>query len=127
MSAPIWMKYGVAALLLVGAATLILWPFMDQPSRRGVLTAGLIALPVQVLAFATLIRYRGRMNGFMAAWAGGMAARALVVVIAAVVVVRSQMPGAIALLLSLAGFLFALLLLEAFFFRADVRAKAGNR
>jgi hypothetical protein len=111
------MKYGVAAVLLVAAVTLVLWPFLDQPSRRGVLTAGLIALPVQLFAFATLVRYRGRANGFMAAWAGGMAVRALVVVITAVAVIRTQAAGAIALLLSLAGFFFALLMLEAPFFR----------
>jgi hypothetical protein len=111
------MKYGVAAVLLVAAVTLVLWPFLDQPSRRGVLTAGLIALPVQVLAFTTLVRHRGRTNGFMAAWAGGMAVRALVVVITAAAVMQTQAAGAVALLLSLAGFFFALLLLEAAFFR----------
>jgi len=119
-------KYGVAALLMIGVVTLALWPFLDQPSRRGVLTAGLIAVPVQVLAFATLVRYRGRTSGFMAAWAGGMAVRALVVLVTAVAVVQMQTPGAIALLLALAGFFFGLLLLEAYYFRADVRAKAGR-
>ena len=117
MSAPIPVKYGVAALLLIGAVTLLLWPFLDQPSRRGVVTAGLIALPVQVLAFTVLLRRHGRSTGFMAAWAGGMALRALVVVVTAVVVVQAQAAGAVALLLALAGFLFALLLLEAAFFR----------
>jgi hypothetical protein len=119
-------RYGIAALVLVGAVTLTLWPFLDQPSRRGVLTAGLIAVPVQVLAFATLLRSRGRAHGFMAAWAGGMVVRALVVVGTAVVVVQAQTAGAIALLLALAGFFFGLLLLEAYFFRADVRAKEGR-
>ena len=111
------MKYAVAALVLVAAITAVLWPFLDQASRRGVLAAGLIALPAQVVAFATLVRRHGQANGFMAAWAGGMALRAIVVVITAVVVVQTQPAGAVALLLSLAGFFFALLMLEAAFFR----------
>ena len=119
-------KYGASALIVVGAITLLLWPFIDQPSRRGVLTAALIALPSQVLAFAGLIKYRARPNGFMAAWAGGMAFRALVVVITAFVVVQTRAAAAVALLLSLAGFLFALLLLEAAFFRRAVSGGAAR-
>jgi hypothetical protein len=121
VSAPISVKYGVAALLSIAVVTAVLWPFLDQPSRRGVLAAGLIALPVQVLAFTTLVRRHGQANGFMAAWAGGMALRAIVVVITAVVVVQTRAAGAVALLLSLAGFFFALLMLEAAFFRKGVR------
>jgi hypothetical protein len=120
VSAPISVKYAVAALVLIAAVTAVLWPFLDQPSRRGVLAAGLIALPVQVLAFTILVGRHGRANGFMAAWAGGMALRAIVVVITAVVVVQTQTAGAVALLLSLAGFFFALLMLEAAFFRKGV-------
>ena len=114
------MKYAASALLLVGAITLLLWPFLDQPSRRGVLSAGLIALPVQVLAFTVLLRRHGQTTGFMAAWAGGVALRAAVVVIPAVAVVPMQAAGAAALLLSLAGFFFALLVLEAAFFKKGV-------
>jgi hypothetical protein len=117
MSMPIPVRYAVAALVLTAAVTAVLWPFLDQPSRRGVLAAGLIALPVQVLAFTLLVRRHGQSSGFMAAWAGGMALRAVVVVITAVVVVQTQAAGAVALLLALAGFFFALLMLEAAFFR----------
>jgi hypothetical protein len=120
VSAPISVKYAVAALLLLAAVTAVLWPFLDQPSRRGVLAAGLIAWPVQVLAFTLLVRRHGQAQGFLAAWAGGMALRAVVVVISAVVVVQTQAAGAVALLLSLAGFFFALLMLEAAFFRKGV-------
>ena len=114
------LKYGTAGVLLVGAITLALWPFLGDTSRTGVLTAGLIALPVQLVAFAVLVRYRGRTSGFMAAWAGGMALRAAAVVTTAVVVVRSGTPSAIALLLALAGFFFALLLLEPIYFKAEM-------
>ena len=85
----------------------------------GVLVAAAIALPVQVLAFAVLVHYRGRVNGFMAAWAGGMAIRTVAVVVVAFFVVRSGADGAVPMLLALAGFFFALLLLEPLYFRAD--------
>ena len=44
----------------------------------------MLALPIQVAAFAVLIRYRGELNGFMAAWVGGMLVRMLVVAVVAV-------------------------------------------
>lgn len=105
------LKYGVSALLLIGVLVLALWPFLDQPQRRGVLTAGSIALPVQVAAFSVLVRYREG-NRFLAAWAGGMVLRVLVVVLTAVVVIQTATPSGTATLLALAGFFFALLLLE---------------
>lgn len=114
------MKYAASAMVLVAAVTLLLWPFLDQPSRRGVLSAGLIALPVQVIAFTLLLRRFGQTTGFMAAWAGGVALRAVVVVGTAVVVVMTGTAGATALLLSLAGFFFALLMLEAVFLKKGV-------
>jgi hypothetical protein len=55
----------------------------------------------------------------MAAWAGGMAVRALAVAAVAFVVIRSGAEGAVPMLLALAGFFFALLLLEPVYFRAE--------
>jgi hypothetical protein len=103
----------------VALLTLALWPFLEPAGRRGVLVAAAIALPVQVLAFSVLVHYRGRVNGFMAAWAGGMAMRALAVAAVAFVVIRSGVDGAVPMLLALAGFFFALLLLEPVYFKAS--------
>ena len=105
------LKYGASALLLIAVLTLVLWPFLDQPQRRGVLLAGLIALPVQLAAFSVLVRNREG-NRFLAAWAGGMVLRVLIVVLAAVAAVQTAAPSGTAMLLALAGFFFALLLLE---------------
>ena len=112
-------RYGTASVLLVALVTLGLWPFLGDAARAGVLAAGFVALPVQVVAFALLVRYRGRTEGFMAAWAGGMALRVLAVVMAAIVVIRTGTPSAVSLLLALAGFFFALLLIEPVYFRAE--------
>ena len=111
------MKYAGAGLALVALMTAGLWPFLEQPSRRGVLTAGMIAVPVQVAAFAVLHRYRDAGNRFLMAWAGGMVLRVLSVTLVAVVVVQTGMSGGVALLLALAGFLFVLLLLEPIYLR----------
>ena len=115
MSAPV--RYAAAAVLFVGVVTLGLWPFLGETARNGVLVAGLIALPIQVLAFSLLVRYRGRTKGFLAAWAGGMALRAAVVVVVAVFVIRSQSASAVPMLLALPGFFFGLLLLEPLYFK----------
>jgi hypothetical protein len=97
--------------------TLVLWPFLDPDARRGVVVAAAIALPVQIGAFALLVRYRGNMNGFLAVWAGGTLVRMAVVGIAAVIAIRSGAAGAVPMLLGLAGFFFGLLLLEPIYFR----------
>ena len=99
--------------------TLALWPWLDADARRGVVLAGLIALPVQITAFWLLLRYRDRLNGFLAVWAGGTLVRMAVVAVVATVVIRARMDGAVTMLLALAGFFFGLLLLEPVFFRRE--------
>ncbi len=119
------LRYAGAAVVLVGVILLLLWPFLGSAARSGVLAAGLIALPIQITAFSVLVRFRGRTEGFMAAWAGGMALRAVAVVVAAVVVVRSGTESAVPLLLALPGFFFALLLIEPLYFKADMKRAAS--
>jgi hypothetical protein len=113
------LRYAASSVALVGLLTLGLWPFLDGAGRAGVLAAGSVAVPVQILAFAVLVRYRGKVKGFMAAWAGGMALRAIALLTVAVLVIRSGTSSAIPMLLSLAGFFFALLLLEPIYFKVE--------
>lgn len=113
------MRYGAAAVALIALLTLALVPFLEPAGRRGVLVAAGVAVPIQIVAFALLVRSRGQVKGFMAAWAGGMALRALTLLVVAVLVIRSGTESAVPLLLALAGFFFALLLLEPFYFKAD--------
>ena len=117
MSAPL--RYAATALLGCAAVTLVLWPFLDPEARRGIVIAAAIALPVQIVAFTLLIRYRTHMNGFLAIWAGGTLIRMAVVGIVAVVAIRSGSAGAVPMLLALAGFFFGLLLLEPMYFRPE--------
>lgn len=111
---------GVAIAAIVGAA----WPFLDPAGRTGILLAGGVALPVQVIAFWVLLRFRGEGNAFLAAWIGGTLVRMAVIGVVAFVVIRSGMDGAVPMLLALAGFFFGLLLLEPFCFRPGPSALA---
>ena len=112
-------RYGATAVALIGLLTLAIVPVLEPAGRLGVVVAAAVAVPIQVVAFAFLLRYRGEMKGFVAAWAGGMALRALTLLVVAVLVIRSGTEGAVPTLLALAGFFFALLLLEPIYLKAD--------
>lgn len=107
------MTGGAAIAAIVGA----FWPFLDPAGRAGVLLAAAVALPIQAIAFWLLLRFRGEGNAFLAAWIGGTLVRMAVVGVAAFMVIRSGMDGAVPMLLALAGFFFGLLLLEPVYFR----------
>jgi len=110
-------KYAVTGVGVVGLVVVGLWSFLDTAGRQGVLIAAAVAIPVQALAFAALNRFSGKLEGFLAAWIGGTLVRMAVIGVVAVVVIRSRVEGAIPLLLALAGFFFALLLLEPIYYR----------
>jgi hypothetical protein len=105
---------GTAGVALV---IFVLWPFLDPASRVGLLVAAAIALPVQWILFAALMRFRGKPNGFLGVWVGGTAVRMMVIGVTAFVAVNWGVEGALALLFGLAGFLFGLLLLEPRYFK----------
>lgn len=111
------LRYAASGVGACALMVLALWPFLDASGRNGVLYAAGIAIPVQVAAFAVLLRYRGEVNGFLAAWVGGTLVRMIVIGIAAFAVISSGMEGAIPMLLALPTFFFALLLLEPRYFR----------
>jgi hypothetical protein len=113
------LKYGATGVGAVAVIVLGLWPFLDDAGRNGVVVAAAIALPVQVLAFTALNRFRGELGGFLAAWVGGTLVRMLVIAVVAIAVIRSGTEGAVPMLLALAGFFFGLLLLEPVYFRVE--------
>ncbi len=112
-------KYAGAGATGVAVVILALWPFLDPASRLGILIAAAVALPVQWVAFAALMRFRGKPNGFLGVWVGGAALRFTVVGLVAFLAISRGVEGSIALLLALAGFLFGLLLLEPMYFKPD--------
>lgn len=110
------LKYAGTAASLVALTTVALWPFLDPTARRGVVVAGAIALPTQIAAFWLLLNARGRLKAFLVVWVGGTLMRLAIVGLVAFLAYRSSADGAVAMLLALAGFFFALLLLEPIYF-----------
>ena len=110
-------RYAVTALVVLSVAVIGLWPWLDARGRLGILAAALVAYPVQVTAFALLLRQRDRDNWFLAVWAGGTVVRFGVILAAAFVVVGSERIATAPMLLALAVFFFGLLLLEPVFMR----------
>jgi len=103
---------------MIAVAVAVLFTFLDDEGRRGVLLAAGIAYPVQVTAFGFLLRASGEPARFFTWWGVGVAVRIGVVIIVGLVALRIESLGAEALLLSLAGFFFGLLLLEPMFLKA---------
>jgi len=102
----------VSALLL-----LLLLSALPPESARGVVTAVSVALPLQILSFALLVRFRDHPTGFLGAWVGGILGRMALVGLMAFAVIRRDDLSPAATLLTLAGLLFGLLLLEPLFLR----------
>ena len=110
-------KYAITGAGAIATIVAGLWPFLEPAERNGVLAAAAVALPVQIIAFWALNRFRSELNGFLVAWIGGTLARMVVIAAVAVIVIRSGTEGAVPMLLALAGFFFGLLLLEPVYFR----------
>ena len=109
--------YAAAALLLAGLLTGSLWPWVGAEARRGLGFAALVAVGFQILAFGLLVWFQGRPHGFLIGLAGGMLARMGLVAAVALVATAggASRPWTVAVVLGLVGYLFALVLLEAWF------------
>ena len=112
-------RYALTAFLVVGLGGAALSVFLDDAGRRGILLAALIAYPVQVIAFGLLLRARGEPTRFMVWWGAGIALRVAVVVGVGFALSTLASVDPAALLLSLVGFFFVLLLIEPAFLKAD--------
>ena len=117
-----FLLYAAVASALVVATTLGVGVALDPIGRRSLMWAAAIALSVQLAAFALLSWTRERGNAFLLAFLGGGAARLGVLGVAGLLVTQTETGLAAApLLLGLAGYFFALLLLEGWFLRRGTR------
>ena len=107
---------------MIAAVIAALFPFLEDDGRMGVLIAAGVAFPVQVVAFGLLLRARGEPSRFFMWWGVGVLVRIGVVIVVGIVALRIETLGAEALLLSLAGFFFGLLLIEPVFLKATDNA-----
>ena len=112
-------RYALTALGVVGVGVTVLAVLLNDEGRSGVVLAGLIAYPVQVSAVWLLLRAKDRPSRFIVWWGAGIALR--VAVVAAVGIASSRLASVepVALILSLVGFFFVLLLMEPVFLKAD--------
>ena len=115
-------RYALTGLLMIAAAVVVLFQFLEDDGRLGVLIAAGVAFPVQVVAFGLLLRARGEPSRFFVWWGVGVLVRIGVVIVVGIVALRIETLGAEALLLSLAGFFFGLLLIEPVFLKATDNA-----
>lgn len=113
-----WLLYMVASTAVVVGCVAGLRPLLDDAGDAGLIWAGGLALVVQWVAFGLVLVLRDRRQGFLLAMVGGAFARLGVLgATGAVVTAVETGVGAEALILGLAGFLFALALLEVVFLR----------
>lgn len=118
------LRYGVACAVLVAvsAGGSALW--LEPDHVRALFVAGGVAMALQVVGFGLLIAAKNHTNRFLAVWVGGTLVRFAAVGIAAWVLVRRGEPDLLTTLLGLAGYLFAMLLLEPAFLHADVHSES---
>lgn len=114
-------EYAGVCAALPALVLLVVLPAVEPETGRGMLAAMMVGIPVQVGLFALLVRFRDHPTGFLGAWVGGMVGRmGLVGLMTVAVTMRDDLPPA-ATLLTLAGVLFGLLLLEPLFLRKRLR------
>lgn len=122
-----FLRYAAVALALVATATLGVGAALGPVGRRSLLWAAAIALSVQLVAFGVLLWARDRGNAYLVAFLGGGAARLGVLGVAGLLTTRTETGLAAApLLLGLAGYFFALLMLEGWFLRRSTRIETSE-
>jgi hypothetical protein len=112
-------RYALIGILVVGLGVTVLWMLLDDSERVGVILAALIAYPVQIFAFWLLLRVRGEPTQFVFYWGIGIMLRVLTVVTVGLVSWKFELVDPAALLLTLVGFFFVLLLMEPAFLKVE--------
>jgi len=107
-----WGRYGVAGGLAVALFVAIALASGSNTRRDAMLLALMVAVPVQVIAFGVLLRFRQKPAGFLSAWLGGTFLRLGALAWLAYRVVREELPEPAWSLLGLVAAFFVLHLLE---------------
>ena len=119
-------QYSLATLLIVALVYLMAGLFLDSTNREGVGIALLISYPAQLIAFFLLIQSRKPGANFIVWWGAGMALRFIVVLIVALVAIQIDFSAREALLLTLVGSFFFLVLAEPRFLNPPDRVGASG-
>ena len=116
-----WIAYALAGAVVIAVAALGISLVAGPHVTRAVWVSAAFAYALQAIAFAMLLLVRDQTQLFMAGWLGGMVLRFAAVGGVAFYASRFTALPLEALLLSLVGFVFLLLLLEPVFLRWDLR------
>lgn len=118
-------QYSLGALLIVTFLYVVAAIFLG-PNREGVGLALLVAYPVQLFAFFLLMQTKNPSANFLVWWGAGMALRITVLLAVALIAQRMDFIAIEALLLSLVGSFFLLVLAESRFLKSDHRIGAAG-
>lgn len=118
-------QYSLGALLIVTFLYVVAAIFLG-PNREGVGLALLVAYPVQLFAFFLLMQAKKPSANFLVWWGAGMALRVTVLLAVALIAQRMDFIAIEALLLSLVGSFFLLVLAESRFLKSDHRIGAAG-
>jgi hypothetical protein len=117
------LRYLALSATLVGLLAIVLAHWVVPAAGTAIWVAAGLAFLVQAVAFTVLVLSRGSGTGILIAWGGGTLLRLVAVLGVALWVARSEYLPVAPLLLSMAGFLFLLLMLEPVFIRTGVRSR----
>jgi len=119
-------EYSIATLLIVLLIYFLSSFFLDSMNREGVGLALMVAYPVQLVAFFLLMQSRKPGANFIVWWGAGMGLRFMVVLAVAVVALEMDFTSKEALLLTLVGSFFFLVLMEPRFLNPPDRVGASG-
>lgn len=105
-----------ACTTLVVVSGVLVSPWLAPGLMKGLWVAGLVALGIQSAAFASRVRWGEAPERLLAVWGWSAGARLLAVMAVAAAVFRFESLHPVTTLVGLAGYLFAMLLLEPVFF-----------
>lgn len=106
------MTFVATAAAIVVGGVLVTWPLLAEGARQAVAGAGILTLGTQLPTHYLLKRWRTRNDRFLAAIGTGFAVRVAVVVLGVLLFVVPGRAEPAPFLLSLGGFLVAVLLAE---------------
>ena len=119
------MTFVATAAAIVVGGVLVTWPFLDEGVRQAVLGGGILTLGTQLPTHFLLKGWRTRNDRVFAAIGAGFAARVAVVVLGVLLFVVPGRVQPAPFLLSLGGFLVAVLLAESCLEHRRLRAGAS--
>ena len=119
------MTFVATAAAIVVGGVLVTWPLLAEGARQAVLGAGVLALVTQLPTHFLLKGWRTRNDRVFAAIGAGFAARVAVVVLGVLLFVVPGRAQPAPFLLSLGGFLVAVLLAESFLEHRRLRGDAS--